>query len=161
MDVLIDLNKETVSEMSLLVDGILLVIIVLSIILNGIINTALIKKWKKLKTLDVVLLSLTICDFCQAIIGYPLEIGSILQGNNVQCIIAAYSTSTLALVSICILTSMSFAPIAQKKNNNAVSDILPAVIESYTWATRLAKLQAYPLPNYCSTASSAPLEADL
>ena len=126
------------------IDALLLVIIVLSLILNGVTNLALIKKWNKLGTLDIILFTLTVSDFLQALIGYPLEIGSTLQGDTIECTIAAFSTSTLALISISLLTSLSAVrmvsicypmeswPWMQRKRNG-IYIAVPSVLYGFLW----------------------------
>ena len=131
--------------MSASVDAILLLTIILSILLNGSVIAALTRKWKDLNAHDVILLSLSICDFCQVTIAYPLGVGSNLQENNIKCIVVGFSTLSLALVSISTITSMSIGRMISisyplkcyrfmEKKRNSLYLIIPSLFYGFMWA---------------------------
>ena len=130
------------------IDIILSSTIVLSVFLNGGVIAALTIQWKELNAHDVILLVLSICDFFQAIIAFPLEVSANLEENKIQCIISGFSALSLALISIALITSMSIGRMISisypvkyygmmKNKNNSVYFILPSLLYGFMWASFL------------------------
>lgn len=129
-----------------LVDGILIVIIILSVLLNGIVNIAFIKNWNELDATGIILFSLTVCDFFQSITGYPLELRRTFKEGSIRCIIAAYSTITLSLISMSILTSLSVGKMLtisyplqlynfMKRKTNGFYFVIPSIGYGLIWGS--------------------------
>nr|BAF95844.1 opsin [Podocoryna carnea] len=122
----------------------LTIIVALSASLNTAIIIALIRTWNKLSSYDVTLLFLTTVELLQAVIGYPIELTTNLREGGPLCIIAGYSTTTLALTSISILVALSFMRLLSvtqplkavewiKTRRYSIYLILPSCIYGFMW----------------------------
>ena len=135
--------------MSVLYPTVLTLITISSLILNILSLIVFFHIRKKLDFRDIILVSLAISDFLQAVLGYPLEIAARSMGSWIYgfgaCIFTGFSVTFLGLVSISHLVvlatdryiTISKPFLAEKLHNRAIYAILTSILcwfYAFFWA---------------------------
>ena len=89
----------------------IVMLIILSIILNATVVFVLAYNFKKLKSRELILLSLSIADLIKATVGYPYLLTDYERSSNTaatpQCIISAFIITTASITTIAHLVTLS------------------------------------------------------
>lgn len=91
-------------------DIIIFIIVVLAALLNSALLFTLFKQRTNLQPKDVLLLNLTLSNFMQGFVAYPIELYTIWKKESTkstECVISAMAVFLLSLVSIWTLTLSS------------------------------------------------------
>ena len=84
--------------------------VALCILVNAIVIILLLKKKNEVNYLDLILVSLALSDALQAAVGDSIEIHAFISGKELvgtPCVISAFSTTFLGLVSIAHLAGIA------------------------------------------------------
>ena len=123
-------------------------LMILSIVLNTFVFIVLTYHWKKLKTRDFIIFSLTIADLVQSLFGFPYLIADYGRPPNepvtIQCILSALIVTVTAITAICYTVSLSvmfyiflkFPFVAEKLDNPLhafVTFVLPCWLYAMLW----------------------------
>ncbi|XP_057309738.1 green-sensitive opsin P521-like [Hydractinia symbiolongicarpus] len=126
--------------------GFLSLIVVLTVALNGLVVVGLLKQRRHLSTYDITLLFLMFIEFLQAIIGYPIELFTKFKDRRFLCIIAGYSTTSLALASISLLVALALMRVISvmypfksrlllNSKKSSLYFIVPSTLYGFAWGT--------------------------
>nr|AGB67500.1 c-like opsin [Tripedalia cystophora]QBL02614.1 opsin-like GPCR [Tripedalia cystophora] len=124
-------------------------VILLSTMLNGLVVFAMMKARNKLTFRDIIHLSVALSDMIQGILGYPLEVISVLEGKwqfgDAACAGTAFMVTWLGLVSISHLVAMAIdrcltickpftAHVLHQKRIDALYFVIPSWLYGFFWA---------------------------